>query len=544
MTAMATDVDAVFVNGTVLQMDRAGAVAEAFAVRGDTFAAVGRTGEIRALKGPATTEIDLGGRTVLPGFNDSHNHMLETGLELATVQLGRVRSMDALLEVIRREAVRRPDGEWIRCSAAWHESQLAERRLPTRAELDAVAPRNPVYLPRGGHVLVVNGLALRIAGIGPTTSCPGGADIKRDPRTGEPTGLLLEPPAMALVRRHLPPPSALEKERAILSAMRAFHAAGITSVIEPGLAADEIALYRRLRADGRLTMRTTAMVGLGCPGWPDASGDAVRQLGPYERATDATFRVDGIKLFADGGIESALLGTPHCVVPGEQEHPRYHGVQALETERLDDVVRAANRTGWRVGVHAVGDAAIDLVLAAFARADRESPLAGKRWMLIHGLLPKEEHYGPLRAMGIVVAAQVHHYALGDNMLRYWGAERASRANPIRGYLGHGITVAGGTDAMVCPYDQGLAVWAQIARRTQQGATLGAELGLARQDAVALHTRAGSWATFEETRKGTIERGALADFVVLSANPLTCPMDELRELRVRQTFVGGRQVWPA
>jgi predicted amidohydrolase YtcJ len=540
---MTAQPDAVFFNGTVLRLDDARSVASAFAVAAGRFAQVGSDREMLALRGRRTLAVDLGGATVVPGFNDSHNHMLDTGLEMEKVQLGAVRSLAALLAAIARAAATKPDGEWVRCSSAWHESQLDERRLPNRWELDRAAPRHPVHLPRGGHTVVVNSAALALAGIDRSTNPPGGAVIK-DSATGEPTGLLFEPSALGLVQRCLPPPTAQRKRAAIIRAMRAFHAAGITSVIEPGLAPDEIDIYRQLRAADELRMRTSCMVGFGWVNWPDPTVANVRALGRFEPGNDGMLGVDGIKLFIDGGIESALMSEPYCLVTGEQEDPTYRGVQVLDGEILNQVVRAANALDWRVGVHAVGDRGIDCVLDAYAAADRERPLRGRRYMLIHGVLPEARHFPRLREMGIAVASQVHHHTLGENMIRYWGRARADRANPVLEYLRERIPVAGGTDSQVCSYEQPLAVWADVTRHTLRGTALGPQLGLSRFDSLALHTRAGSYLTFEEADKGTIEVGKYADFAVLSANPLTCSIDELKETRVLRTVVGGETVWEA
>lgn len=535
--------DAVFFNGTVLQLDDATSIAPAFAVANGRFVAIGDDKAMRALRGPSTAEFDLAGATVVPGFNDSHNHMLETGLEMEKVQLAGVRSLDELLGTIAREVAARPQGEWIICSYAWHESQLDERRLPNRWELDRVAPRHPVHLPRGGHTLVVNSLALALAGIDRSTNPPGGAVIK-DPATGEPTGLLFEPAALGLVQRCLPPVSAQRKRAAIARAMRAFHATGITSVLEPGLAPDEIDLYRQLRDADELRMRTCCMFGFGWVNWPAPSVENIRSLGRFESGSDPMLRIDGVKLLIDGGIESALMTEPFCLVTGEQDDPNYRGVQVLDAGVLEEVVRAANALDWRVGVHAVGDRGIDLVLDAYAAADADRPLRGRRFMLIHGILPEARHFPRLRAMGIAVASQIHHHTLGENMIRYWGRARAARANPVIEYMREQIPVAGGTDSQVCSYEQPLAVWADITRRSLRGTALGPELGLSRLASLKLHTRAGSYLTFEEQQKGTIEVGRLADFAVLSANPLECPLDEIRDLRVLRTVVGGETVWEA
>jgi predicted amidohydrolase YtcJ len=286
------------------------------------------------------------------------------------------------------------------------------------------------------------------------------------------------------------------------------------------------------------------MAGFGWFNWPDATLDNIRALGKYVPRDDSLWQIDGIKLFVDGGIESALLQQPYCIVQGEQEDPTYRGVQVIETELLQEIVSIANRNNWRVGVHAVGDAGVDVVLEAYAKAHAERPIDRKRFVLIHGILPQPKNFPLLRALGIVVASQVHHHTLGENMIRYWGRDRAQRANPVSEYLRHGIPVTGGTDSMVCPYSQVLALWSWIARQTKLGRALGPELGLTREQALKLHTAWASYITFEEDRKGTIESGRYADFAVLSGNPLICPLDELAEIEVVQTVLGGRTVWHA
>ncbi|MDW8238168.1 MAG: amidohydrolase [Acidobacteriota bacterium] len=536
--------DAVYLNGTVFQMDESCAVAEAFAIQDGRFVAVGTTSEIRRLKTAETKEFDLQGYAVLPGFNDTHNHALYTGLDMAKVQLGQARSLDDVLTAIKRQSETKEPGEWIVCSSAWHESQLLEKRLPTRAELDAVAPRHPVFLPRGAHTLMVNSMALERSGIDRHTQNPDGGEIKKDPRTGEPTGLLFEPPAIGLVQKHIPKPTRQQKEEALRRVVAAYVAAGITSLIEPGLSEDEIELYRGLRQEQELPIRVSAMVGLGFFHWPSATVDNVRALGVYAEPYDPVFRVDGIKLFVDGGVETAWLRQPYCIVPGEQEDPQFTGVPVLDPMQMQEMVLLAHQNNWRVGIHAVGDAAIGVVLNVFARVDHQKPIRDKRFMLIHAILAAPEHMILMRQLGVVVTLQVHTYALGGNMIRYWGRERAARANPVKQFIEHGVPVAGGTDSMVCPYNQLLAVWSHISRSTRQGEPLDPTLSLTREQAFKLHTAWGSYVTFEEHVKGTIEVGRYADFVVLSHNPFTCPLEEIKDVRVLQTVMGGRTVYQA
>src|SRR5262249_20550440 len=252
--------DVVLLNARVRTMSAATPLAEAIAVKHGRIMAVGDTATIRALAGPGTGQHDLAGLTVIPGFYDSPNHLPSTGLNFFAVDPSATRTVAEVLAAVKARAAITPSGEWVVASSRWHESQLAESRFPTRVELDQVAPNHPVMIPRGGHNRVVNSVAFARAGITRDTPNPPGGTYVRDQATGELTGHVIGAAAFMRIQRLLPPPTAAKEREALENAQKAYHAAGITSVIEPGLEPRELAAFQRLAQSGDLTVRVNAML--------------------------------------------------------------------------------------------------------------------------------------------------------------------------------------------------------------------------------------------------------------------------------------------
>lgn len=514
----------------------------ALAVKDGRIAWVGAAEAAKPLAGPGTRVVDLGGRTVVPGFVDSHNHTLKAGLDLVKVQLGAATRLDEVLAAVAARAKDLPEGAWVLASASWHEANLAEKRLPTREELDAAAPRHPVYIPRGGHTAVVNSRALALAGLDDGAQDPPGGTLIRDPRTGRLTGQLFETPAMSLVSRRIPLPSFEEKVAALRRIQALFHAVGITAVRDPGLVrypgldAEDFRAYLTLWRAGELTLRVTGMVGLEPGADPDQATAALERSALGSGFGDGWLRVGGIKLLTDGGVETAYLREPYA------SDPAFTGVRVLEPDYLLAALRAARRSGWATGVHCVGDAAVEMVTRAFEAVHREAPLTDQGWAVEHAILATPEQSRRLRDLGVFVTAQsVHLWKLGLNMVKHWGQDRAHAAYPLRTWLDLGLRVAGGTDANVCPHDQLLTLYVDTTRETEQAGPLGPDEAIPPEAALASHTRVaadclgiGAWA-------GSLEPGRVADLVILSDDPLATPSGRLLKTRVLATVAGGRVV---
>ncbi len=530
-----TTADVVLHHGRVRTVDTQSSTAEAVALSGDRILAVGSNDAMEAVTDADTRRIHLNGRTVLPGFFDAHAHALSIGINLAKVDLSAATSIDDVLQRIAERGRQAPRGEWIEIAPTWHESTLAERRLPTRQELDSVAPEHPVYVPRGTRFFAVtNSAGFAAAGVDTSVGDPPGGQFERD-TSGELTGRMFNPPAFDRVRRLLPPVTHDTRVRAIRAANRAFNAVGLTSIIDPALGAADIRAYQDLWEQRKLRVRTTGIVA------PDHSvplassaDELIRFLdgfAPRSGFGDAFFRVGPFKLWVDGFIETAWLKE------GYANDPDFHGVQALPRDVMRHVLQRANELGWQVALHVVGDAALEQAVDVFEQLHDQRPLTGRRWTLMHALFPTERVLEACQRMGIHISVQQGlSYAFGDSMVKCWGPRRAAFATPHRVYLDRGFRLAGGSD--VVPFNPLVSMWSTITRETKAAGVLGREQGATRREALEMYSINPSYLTFEEYDKGSITPGKLADLVVLSDDPLTCPEPAIKDVQVLATILGG------
>jgi predicted amidohydrolase YtcJ len=533
--------DVLVLNARIYTLDSAGQVAEALAIKNGRIMAVGDIGAVRALAGPGTRQLDLAGLTVLPGFYDSHNHMRLAGLNLFAVDLSGARTIADVLAAIAQRAAITPAGEWIVASSRWHESQLAENRFPTREELDAVAPHNPVWIPRGGHNRVVNSAAFALAGIDDSTPDPPGGTYVRNPASGRMTGHTIDR-AFVPILRLLPQPTADQARDGLRAIVRAYHEAGITSVMEAAAVSSDLADYQRVWASGDLTVRTTALFRIP-PGFTEAelgrALDTMRDIGFTQGFGDEWLRLGGIKSHVDGGVETGYLREPYAYADDPSE-PR--GKPVCSPENMQAMCLLANELGWQVTVHCVGDAGIDQVLDAYAAAHAVSPLNGKRWTLIHMMRARPEHFDRARELGLCITAQQPlMYALGAGFVQYWGDERAAACEPLKMYLDSGLPVGNGSDAPTAYYEPLLNIWSAGTRETQLAGVRGPEWAIPVADSIRWYTRGSAYCAFEEDRKGALEPGKLADLIALSVDPYQVSAREVRDAQVLLTMVGGRIV---
>jgi predicted amidohydrolase YtcJ len=513
--------------------------AQAVALGGGRILAVGSNDAMRPWTTASTRVLDLAGRTLVPGFYDSHNHMLLTGLSLGAVDLSVATRVQDVLDALAQRAASTPTGQWLVSSARWHETQLLERRFPTRAELDRASRTHPILLQRGGHNVVANSRALELAGIAPDAVNPTGGTFVRDAEanlTGHAIGT-----AAAQIRASVPAPPKHVLHAALARVEPEYNAAGITSVIDPGLGPAEIAAYRDFASP---TVRASLMWRLN-PGYGD---------GPLQRAVqeldsgvlrpelrDAWARVQAIKLGVDGGVEAGFYREPYLFAD-DPENPR--GKPYVSQENLEGVCVAAARAGWQVGAHCVGDAAVDATLQAFGVANAAASIVGRRWTLIHMMYARDDHWAVANRLGAIVTAQQPlPYTLADGFRAYIGAGRTRDIEPLRMYLDRSTQpVGGGSDSPVTPFAPLLGIWTSVTRETHLAGVQGPEWRISAGEALQMYTYNSAYAAFEEDRKGTIEVGKFADLVVLDADPRRVEPDAIREINIMQTFVGGRSVF--
>jgi len=530
--------DLILYNGKILTVDAGFSVAQAVAIRGERFVAVGSNESIRGMAGQQTRQIDLRGRTVIPGLLDGHLHNAGGG---PGVDLARVRTIAQLLAAVEARARSAQPGELIVSNPDWHEAQLAEKRLPHRAELDRVAPKNPVVLVRGGHSFIVNSAAFERWNISRETRSPPGGEIGHD-GDGQLNGELVDT-ARSLIK--LPPPPRLTPE-AIEAQMKLLNSVGLTGIRIPGsfqFGPDVIGPYRmfqQLRKEGRLTMRVNYLMRI----FDFSSLDKVRatidswNVRPDEG--DEWLRIGGMKTLVDGGFEGGHMREPYAEPYGKGG--KFKGIQVVPVEQYNAVVRELNRRGWRVATHAVGDAAVDQVLDAYEAADRERSIKGRRWAIEHFFIARPDHFPRARALEVVVSAQDHLYLAAPSMAKYWGRARADQVTPVRTFMDEKLLVAGGTDSPVIPYNPFWSMYHFITRETISDGVYGANQRIGREAALRMFTINNARLTFEENLKGSIEPGKLADLVVLSADFMTVPEKQIESLKALATVVGGRFVY--
>ena len=533
-------------NGQVLTVDARFTVAEAVAIGEGRILGTGTASALRPLLGPGTEVIDLGGRTVLPGINDSHLHCTSWGLTRPPYYLDlgfpTVTSIADVVAQVRAAATSRPPEQWIR-GRGWDVTYFAEGRQPTRQDLDAVAPEHPVVLFEfSGHAVWVNSRALALAGITRESVPPAGGVIVKD-ATGEPTGLLFEG-ATGPVYRVLPDFTEAERVRAIEEALAALPAEGITSFTEPGTDQFSLGVYARLAREGKLTSRITALVRGGNS--TAALEQVLAEFQPLRDVDPRQLRVTGIKLFADGiptGNRTAWLSEAY--VGGGLGSLTVDG--ATDAERLATLrglIAMAHRAGFQVGTHATGDAAIAAAVEAYVDVMSRMPRSDPRHYIIHGDLARP---GTLRLMarhgiGANFNASIKQ-VIADGQPSAIGAERAAYEWPYRTALDLGVHVSSASDAPVTVpnWRQGLATC--LARRGRKsGKVFGPEQRITLAEAVRTYTTGGAWQDYAETWKGTLEPGMAADLCVVDGRLLETDPDVLPTVPVLLTIAGGRVVY--
>jgi predicted amidohydrolase YtcJ len=533
---------ALVVSGNLITMDAAMPRAEAFGVRAGRIVCVGERQDVKAALGQGVEEFRIERGAVLPGLIDSHNHMLWTGIQRIQADIAGSQSIAELVASLRRYAGLHPEKEWIVSGSGWHVERLAEKRYPTRQELDAVSETRPIYLPRVGHAAAVNSVALRLAGIGRDTPDPPGGRIARDER-GDPNGLLLEPPAFNLVAGLVPPLSREERRRALREVQKAYHAAGICGVIDPGLAPDDMAIYEDLNRAGELTVRSVVMPLAQSHDDPDRVISSLRAWGVRTGFGNDRLKLGGVKVFLDGG---ASLGTALMREPWPDEKCQC-GIQVTHTDLFHRLVELCASSGWSMGVHTVGGKAIDIALSVFEEVNRRHPIGDLRFSLIHAYLwPTEANIACARRLNVAVATQASmQYQFAPLLVRRFGKDLVGKATPVRSWIDGGIVVGGGSDSPVTPYPPLLGIWHAVTRHVDAlEAPLGFDEAVSVEQALAMYTRGSAWLSFSEHERGMIRPGLLADWVALSEDPLTVDPMALRDIRVTATAVGGELVYGA
>jgi predicted amidohydrolase YtcJ len=528
----------IIVNAVIHTMDKNNPTAEAVAVYGNRIMAVGNSKDIRKLADSNTRVVDAKKQLVLPGFNDSHTHFMSGGFQLSSVDLRSANSPKEFAERIRVFAEKLPKGRWI-TGGDWDHERWPEARLPTKELIDDFTADTPVFVNRlDGHMALANSLALKLAGVTRQTLDPPGGVIVRDPKTGEPTGILKDA-AQSFVWKIKPPSTFEEKLAAARAATNHAASLGVTSIQDVSAGTD-VGVYQTLLDRGELKTRIYAIAPL--PAWERFARTGVRAHFGSEM-----LRVGGLKGFADGSLGSttALFYEPY------RDDPSTRGIAGDEMYpegAMLDRVREADKAGLQTMIHAIGDRANDLILTIFEEVERENGDRDRRFRIEHAQHLRPQDIPRFARDKVIVSMQPYH-AIDDGRWaeKRIGKERAKTTYAFRSLLDSGATLAFGTDWTVAPLNPLLTVYAAVTRRTLDGKNSKGwvpEQKISVEEAVRAYTVGSAYAEFQDTVKGTISVGKLADMVILSRDIFKIDPKDIENVKVTLTLVDGRVVYEA
>ncbi len=528
-------------NGKCHTLDRQNPLADAVAISGGTFLAVGGSAEVMRHRGEHTPVIDLGGRTVIPGLNDSHLHLIRGGLNYnLELRWEGVPSLSDALSMLKAQADRTPQPQWVRVVGGWTEFQFAERRMPTLAELNAAAPDTPVFVLHLYDRALLNQAALRAVGYTRDTPNPPGGEIQRD-KAGNPTGMLIARPNAMILYATLAKGPSLPVEYQVNSTrqfMRELNRLGLTSVIDAGGGfqnyPDDYRVVDQLAKEGQLTLRIaynlfTQRKGAELDDFRRWTGTVTFGLG------DDFYRHNGageMLVFSAADFEDFLEPRPD-LAPGMEDE-------------LEAVVRHLVGQRWPFRLHATYNESISRMLDVFEKVNRDIPFDGLHWLFDHAETITDKNIERVRALGGGIAIQHRMAFQGEYFAERYGAAAAGRTPPVARMLAMGIPVGGGTDATrVASYNPWTALYWLVSGRTVGGMKLYDSADrLSRDTALELWTAGSAWFSGEQDKKGRIKAGQLADLVVLTADFFAIPEEDIKSVESLMTVVGGKVVYAA
>ena len=547
----------VFYHGKIVTVDSRFRIVDSMAIRGDRIIAVGARRDVQKLAGSNAIQIDLNGKTVLPGLIDSHTHAADASMYEFDHPVPEMETIADVLRYIRQRAAVSKPGEWIELTQVFI-TRLRDQRFPTRAELDAAAPHNPVYFGTGPDASV-NSMALRLSGIDKNFRITDGKPgrIERD-ANGEPTGILRSCSRLVKIQPSGGTPTTADRLQRLKLLLADYNSVGITSISERDLGDAGIELYRRLHESGQLTCRVYVMYSV----------DAQMPLDQVEARILAAAHsplheynnmlwVRGIKTYMDGGM---LTGSAYMLQPWgiskvySIDDPDYRGMRFIPPDKVYQIARFTLQNGLQYTAHSVGDGAVQAMVDAYSEVNKEFPVRPMRPCITHANFLTAEAIQKIKELGIVLDCQPDWLWLdGATLRKQFGNARLTYFQPYKTLFENGIVVGGGSDHMqkigslrsINPYNPFLGMWITLTRQPRwTDQPLHPEQRISREQAIRLYTINNAYLMFEEKQKGSLEPGKLADFIVLDRDILTCPVDEVRQIQVERTYLGGRLVYPS
>ena len=545
--------DHIFYGGRVHTVNCNDDVFSAIAVKGNKVLAVGSDEEITALADKNTKMTDLKGKSLIPGINDGHNHIWEAGIMYDGVVVFGINHIDDLIKKVKERADSLEAGKWIQ-GASFIESQFVENRSPNRYDLDKASTKHPIVIERIFGACVANSMALELAGITKDTPDPEGGEIERDPKTGEPTGVLLRQ-AVLLVRNVMTgafgsdefgagvgEPSVEIMEKSLTTALEKYKEYGITSVTEPGVSSTVCKAYHNLLERGELTCRMDLM-----PNW---YGFTLKQddeqlsklIGNYNFASgygNEWIRYTALKMAIDGGLTS---GTAWKSWPYKgDDAPREVNLR-LDIDKLDEYVKTAHDAGWNVGIHVMGDIAIERAVDAMYKAIKANPRKHRHY-IIHAYYPTEETLRKMAEVGILVSVQGSFiYGEADGYDDLLPKDKQQSYLPLKSYQKAGVICSMSTDMPCADVNPFWGMYSAVTRKGIRGYCLGTEESITINEVLRMMTVNGAILNGEEAYKGTLEPGKVADLVVLSDDLTTIDTEKLKDLQANLTMLDGKVIF--
>ena len=528
-------------NANIITVDDAFSIATAVAIRNESILAVGSDEDILSLAGPDTELIDLHGKTIIPGLIDVHFQFQDrSAAQYYGAHIDLPSTVSDVIDAVKKAADRIPEGQFITSNSGWYPHMLEEGRVPTIQELDTVAPKHPVVL--WGEFFYCNTMALQVSGIDKDTKQPKHGWIGKDEITGELTGVLYGS-AINLVDQKFRTFTPEQRAEALRWSTRQMVAMGITSLRDPKRTVEDIRVYQKLEKAGELPLRVSVQRYIPS-NFPSVEVlKLFKDEVIYTPIGNERFQIDRAGYFyTDGGYHRMNISVPVKNVPGVPEDGELHFEVEQSQESLEDIVTGMARMGFTGSIMAAGDCALDLALQALEKADKEVGISDKRWVLAHVIYPNKEHIQRIKKLGAIVTPMWHHYYYYATEVFYHGEEFAQRTEPFKDLLDAGVVVAQGTDISTIPLNYFVGIYFMVTRNTWKWGKANPGQEVSREDALRMMTINGAYTTFEEHEKGSIEPNKFADMVVLSDDLMTIPSENIPELKVLATMVGGKFVY--
>jgi predicted amidohydrolase YtcJ len=538
--------DLIITGGNIITINEKLPRAEAVAVKHSRILAVGSCTDIDQMRGSRTEMIDLKGRTVVPGFNDAHNHMAGFGMQLQMVSLKypTVQTIADITQALKERAATQETETWVK-GAGYDNNKLPDGRHPTCWDLDEASRDHFVYIRHtSGHMCVVNSRALELIGIGIDTPDPEGGHIVRDEK-GEPTGLLQEK-AQELVNEQFYPYSMEAIVDALQAANRVYLSEGITSQAEAGvgfLSDLELQAYWEAVHQGRLDIRSYLMISaekmMDINGGAEGTPFIGLSHGIRTGWGNEMLRIGPMKMFFDG----SLIGKTAAMNAGYVTEPENIGFYATPEEKIRDWIMRGHQSGWQLAIHAIGDRAISYILDCYEEADIQFPRSDRRHRIEHCGVVNPRIMDRIEKLGVIPVPQQHFIGeLGDGFIASIGPERSRWCYPMRSFLDRGVPIPGSSDRFVVKGAPLLGIHDAVNQKTDSGKDYVPEERVTPEEAIRMYTLHSAYVSFEEDLKGSIEAGKLADLAVLGADPTTISPTEIAAIPVLGTVVGGKLLY--